>query len=36
MNENFNATHTQKVKVATEVQQKIQSNYPVKLPNYVV
>jgi len=36
MNENFNATHTKKMKVTTGVQQKIQSNYPVKLPNYVV
>ena len=33
MNEDFNATHTQKVKVATEVQQKIYSNYPVKFPS---
>ena len=36
MNEDFNATYTQKVKVATEAQQKIKSNCPVKLPNCVV
>ena len=35
MNEDFNATYTQKVKVATKAQQKIKSNCPVKLPNYV-
>ena len=36
MNEDFNATHTQKVKVATETQQKMYQNCPVKLPNCVV